>query len=386
MGGTHMFWGISVFAALVTVAACVALLRAHKLAASLRAAEHERAQRAADGELLRVLFDHSPFALVLCTDAGRIVFDNAAARRLFFEERSAQGQNFLRLVANGPSALQSALLQASDEIVGLSVEGQHELFHVSRRKLQHGGEPHTLIMVRPMTREVAQHDIAVLKRVVRLLSHEVNNSLAPVSSLLHSARVIVASGERIERLQRVFDTIDERSQHLAAFIASYAALARLPQPAPRAVEWGALLGKLSALYPEAQLGAPPGATGYFDPGQLEQALINLLKNAYEAGGPADGIQVRVTPLQQQAAELSVSDRGRGFSREALEHALLPFYTTKPGGSGVGLALVREVVHAHGGSLSLGENSGGGAAIRMWLPGPSASPSSEDRARLTLTRA
>jgi nitrogen fixation/metabolism regulation signal transduction histidine kinase len=363
----------------------LALLRERKLTAALRAAEAEHGQRAADGELLRVLIDNNPVALVLCTDAGRIVFDNAAARRLFFEERSAQGQNFLRLVANGPRALQSALLHESDEIMALSVEGQHELYHISRRQLQHRAEPHTLIMVRPMTREVAQHDIAVLKRVVRLLSHEVNNSLAPVSSLLHSARVIVRSGERIERLLGVFDTIDERTRHLAQFIASYAALARLPRPAPQSVEWQAVLAKLSTLYPEAQLGAPSGATGYFDPGQLEQALINLLKNAYEAGGPSDAIALRVTPLPEQAAELSVSDRGRGFSSDALEHALLPFYTTKPGGSGVGLALVREVVHAHGGSLSLGENDGGGAAVRLWLPGPRPGPSSEDRARLTLTR-
>jgi signal transduction histidine kinase len=377
--------GLIALTAVLLVVAGLALQRTRKLTHALEVAERERSQHAADRELLRVLIDQSPLAIVLCTDAGRIVLDNAAARRLFFEERSAQGQNFVRLVANGPKALQSALLHINDEIIGLTVDGRHELYHVSRRKLQYASEPHTLLMVRPMTREVAQHDIAVLKRVVRLLSHEVNNSLAPVSSLVHSARVIVSSGERLERLQRVFDTIDERSQHLSQFIASYAALARLPQPAPREVEWGALLGKLSALYPEAQLGAPSGATGYFDPAQLEQALINLLKNAYESGGPGDAIRVSVTPLPEQAAEVSVSDRGRGFSADALEHALLPFYTTKPGGSGVGLALVREVVHAHGGSLSLGENVGGGAAIKLWLPGPRPGPSSEDRARLTLTR-
>ena len=384
-----MGWGLSMLGIIASIAlaslAVLTLVRARKLAAALRAADAERGQRAADGELLRVLVDNNPVALVLCTDAGRIAFDNAAARRLFFEGESAQGQNFLRLVANGPRALQTALLHASDEIVALSVNGQHELYHVSRRKLQHAGEPHMLLMVRPMTREVAQHDIAVLQRVVRLLSHEVNNSLAPVSSLLHSARVIVSSGERIERLLGVFDTIAERSQHLSQFIASYAALARLPQPAPQPVEWHSVLSKLSRLYPEAQLGAPAGATGFFDPAQLEQALINLLKNAYEAGGPSDAIRLRVTPLAAQAAELSISDRGRGFSADALEHALLPFYTTKPGGSGVGLALVREVVHAHGGALSLGENEGGGAAVRLWLPGPRPGPSSEDRARLTLTR-
>jgi len=369
----------------VVLALGLAVLRVRQLTAALRAVEAERGQRAADGELLRLLVDNNSVALVLCTDAGCIVFDNAAARRLFFEQRSAQGQNFLRLVANGPRALQSALLHASDEIVALNADGHHELYHVSRRWLQHAGEPHTLLMVRPMTREVAQHDIAMLKRVVRLLSHEVNNSLAPVSSLLHSARVILKSGERLERLLGVFDTVAERSEHLSQFISSYAALARLPQPTQQAVEWQSVLGKLSTLYPEAKVGAPPGATGYFDPAQLEQALINLLKNAYESGGPSDAIELRVTPLPEQAAELSISDRGRGFSTDALEHALLPFFTTKPGGSGVGLALVREVVHAHGGSLSLGENQGGGAAVRLWLPGPRPGPSAEERARLTLTR-
>lgn len=370
-------------ASLITVAA---LLRARTLSRMLISLQSDRAERAASGELLRTLIDHSPLAIVLCTDAGRIVLDNAAARHLFFEDRSAEGQNFLRLVANGPRALQSALLQESDEIVGLHVEGRHELFHFSRRKLLHEAEPHTLLLVRPMTREVSQHDIAVLKRVVRLLSHEVNNSLAPVSSLLHSARVILRSGERIERLERVFDTIDERSQHLSQFIAGYAALARLPRPTPRAVPWSSLLARLGGLYPEARLGAPEGAEGYFDEAQLEQGLINLLKNAYEAGGPKEAVALQVTPLPEQAAELSVRDRGRGFSAEALEQALLPFYTTKPGGSGVGLTLVREVVHAHGGSLSLGENEGGGAAIRVWLPGPRPGLSNEDRARLTLTRA
>jgi nitrogen fixation/metabolism regulation signal transduction histidine kinase len=237
-----------------------------------------------------------------------------------------------------------------------------------------------------MTREVAAHDIDVLKRVVRLISHEVNNSLAPISSLVHSARAIVSSRERLERLDRVFDTVEERSRHLAEFIAGYASLARLPPPAPRALEWKSLLDRLSAMYPEAKLSAPEGSHGYFDPGQLEQALINLLKNAYESGGARDAVQLQVTPLEEQAVELNVLDRGRGFTPDALEHALLPFYTTKPGGTGVGLALVREIVHAHGGRLTLGAHEGGGAAVRVWLPGPGRAPDAEVRTRLTLTRA
>ncbi|HET6333507.1 MAG TPA: ATP-binding protein [Polyangiales bacterium] len=383
-----------VFACLVAVVAlafaALEHLRKRRLERALHESTTERSSSEREAEasrsLLRVLLDASPLAVVLCTDAGRIIVDNTAARRLFFADQSAEGQNFLRLVANGPPELQSVLLHASDEIVGLTIDGQHEIYHFSRRKLSYLDTPHTLLLVRPMTREVAQHDIDVLKRVVRLLSHEVNNSLAPVSSLVHSARLILSSGERIERLDRVFDTIEDRSRHLAEFIAGYASLARLPRPAPRSVEWRSLIDKLAALYPAAVLKAPEGAEGFFDPGQLEQALINLLKNANEAGGEPSAVQLHVLPLPDHTTELKVSDRGRGFSPDALEQALLPFYTTKPGGSGVGLALVREIVHAHGGRLTLGAQEGGGAAVRVWLPGPKPTPDADTRARLTLTRA
>jgi signal transduction histidine kinase len=382
----ELAWALTCVLALALGLAVLALLRLSARGRREHRVRLETEQRGAEREqLLQTLLDASPFAVVFYADAGRIVYANRFAQRLFFEDQPAEGKNFLRLVESGPSAFRPALLGARDEIVGFDIEGQRETYHFARRTFPFAGELHTLLMVRQLTREVARHEIEVLKRVVRLISHEVNNSLGPVTSLIHSARQIVKSGERQERLERVFQTVDERAKHLAQFIAGYAALAKLPQPQPCELEWSALLARLRTLYPEARLTAREGARGYFDPVQLEQALINLLKNAHEAGGPPGQITLEIRDLEGNGAEIRVGDAGAGFSPEALEHALLPFYTSKPGGSGVGLALVREVADAHGGQLTLGARAGGGALITLRLPGRVKAPDPGERARLTLTR-
>ena len=354
--------------------------------AQLAAHAQEAAQKAERELLLQTLLNASPAAIVFYADAGRIVYANQPAQHLFFEDQPAEGKNFLRLVATGPLAFRAPLLSSDDQIASFDVDGQRETFHFSRRTFAYAGEPHTLLVVRALTREVARHEIEMLKRVVRLISHEVNNALGPVSSMVHSARQILKSGERPERLARVFQTIEERSQHLAQFVASYAALSKLPRPQPRENEWGPLLARLAVLYPEARFSCPEGSRGYFDAVQLEQALINLLKNANEAGGPASEVELAVQPGVEGGSLVSVSDRGKGFPEQALEQGFLPFFTDKPGGSGVGLTLVREIVDAHQGQLSLSTQQGGGALVSLRLPGRAAPLDPNSRKRLTLTRA
>jgi two-component system, NtrC family, nitrogen regulation sensor histidine kinase NtrY len=375
----------SVLALLSLVSSVMMLLRLRAARRALAFGAAREAELARGDQMLRGVLDASPLAVLLLEDGGRIAYENAGARELFFEGRSCQGQNFLQLAAGGPEAIAGAVLGANDEMVGLTVDGQREIYHFARRRLEYAGQPHTLLLVRPMTREVARHDVEALKKLVGLISHEVNNSLGPISSLVHTARTVRASGERLERLERVFDAVEERARHLADFIAGYASLARLPAPMAREVPWDGLLSRLALLYPEARLHSTEDARGYFDPAQLEQALINLLKNANEAGGPHQAVALEVRPLPREGSEIVVVDRGRGFTAESLEHALMPFYTTKPGGTGVGLALVREVVSAHGGQLVLGAREGGGARVRVSLPGRSHGAELENSARLTLTR-
>jgi signal transduction histidine kinase len=139
---------------------------------------------------------------------------------------------------------------------------------------------------------------------------------------------------------------------------------------------------LRALYPEAALTAPTG-TGFFDPAQMQQVLINVIKNAEEAGSPRDAIAV-VVEASDAVARITVSDRGKGMTPEVMKSALLPFYSTKERGSGLGLALCREIVEAHGGRLRIQSREGGGTNLVFDLPleGRHAGAS---LARLTLTR-
>lgn len=340
-----------------------------------------------ESDLLRTIAESVPDAMLFFSDGGSIRYSNAAARELFFEGRAPEGQNFIRLVSQAAAPLREALLGDSDRLFSVEVEGRRETYHLSRRSFDLGGEPHTLLSVKYMTREIARREVDVLKRVVRVISHEVNNSLAPVTSLVHSARLIAAQPESGPKLERVFSTIEERASHLRVFLDGYAKLARLPRPRPRAVEWPGFLRQLSALYPNVPMPEPPADKGYFDPIQVEQVVINLIKNACEAGDGAAGVELLLGVAADGATELEVRDRGRGFSEEALENALLPLYTTKESGSGMGLALSREIVEAHGGSIGLGNRKDGGASIRVVLPGPVATGNADLlRSRLTLTRA
>jgi nitrogen fixation/metabolism regulation signal transduction histidine kinase len=258
---------------------------------------------------------------------------------------------------------------------------------VSRRSFPLEAEIHTVLTVRHMTREIARREVDVLKRVVRILSHEINNSLAPISSLVHSARLVTKGPpERDDKLTRVFDTIEERASHLKTFLEGYAAVARLPQPRPRRVEWAPFLRQLAELNPEAKLPQAPAEPGYFDPVQFEQVAINLLKNAAEAGGDRSGIEVGLSVGTDGSVDFEVRDRGPGFSTEALSSALLPLYTTKERGSGMGLALCREIVEAHGGGISIANGPSGGAVVRVRLPGRVTHDlGNVTRSRLTLSR-
>lgn len=336
-------------------------------------------------EMMQLVVEAAPDAVLFFSDAGVIRYANAGARELFFDGERAEGENFLSLVARAPAPLREALLGESDQLFTVEVDGQHETYHVSRRNFPLEEELHTILTVKHLTREIARREVEVLKQVVRVISHEVNNSLAPVSSLVHSARIIAGGPHASEKLPLVFDTIEERTSHLSGFLEGYAAVARLPRPNPRMVDLPRFMHQLGLLHPEVMIHPTEDRTAWFDPVQVEQVVINLVKNAREAGSPLSAIELKATFDPNAQTVIDVFDRGPGFSNEALQNAMLPLYSTKVRGSGTGLALSREIAEAHGGSLSIRNRPDGGAHVRLLLPGRTSAGSHLTRSRLTLSR-
>jgi len=348
-------------------------------------AASERAERSEQQRLLQAVVESAPMAIIVYGDTGKIAYSNTEARALFAEAEQLQGQNFLRLVQNAPESLQQALVRDGDALFTVDQAGQAETYSLSRRFFELASERHTLLMVKELTPELGRQEIDVWKNVIRIINHELNNSLAPISSMVHSARLIAQSPEQLPKLSRVFDTIEERTLHLTAFLEGYARFARLPRPRPERVAWRPFLENLQALFPQAKVGEPPAQDGFFDSGQLQQTLINLLKNAHEASAEGSAVELSAEMAPDGASTITVADRGSGMSDEVLRNALVPFFSTKEKGTGLGLALCREIVEAHRGKLRLSRRDGGGMEITCWLPGRTTLIAPRT-GRLTLTRA
>ncbi|MGN2245862.1 sensor histidine kinase [Frateuria sp. GZRR35] len=340
-----------------------ALIRMHNaLGQTLREQRQHLVQREL---LLDTVVQHTPVSLVLANTQGRIAYANIAARHLFNEGRSLNGLDFGELLLNVPEALRRAVENGEDALLSVPMDGNDETFHLSQRLFRLQGRPHKLYSLRRMTRELSRQEVATWKRVIRVISHELNNSLAPISSLAHSGAELARRGD-LARLPGVFATIGERARHLHGFIAGYASFAKLPTPQPQAIDWQAFLDSLALHCRFRFAGSVPTEPGWFDKAQIEQVLINLIKNAHEAGGSEEGVTLSLAQVGHDW-RIEVADRGPGMSETVLAQALLPFYSTKRSGTGLGLALAREITEAHGGRIALANREDGGLRVSLLLP-------------------
>jgi two-component system, NtrC family, nitrogen regulation sensor histidine kinase NtrY len=324
--------------------------------------------------MLDTVIQSTPLALVLTNLSDHVLYSNASARQLFGEGRKLEGLKFSAFLEAAPGPLREAIERGGDTLFTLEIGGEPQVYHVSQRRFLLNAMPHRLLLLKQLTREINSQEVATWKKVIRVIAHELNNSLAPISSLAHSGQLLANAPPNPEQLLRVFATIEDRARHLAGFIDGYSQFAKLPKPRVAPVSWEILLERLRVVASFRLADSIPARSAAFDTAQMEQALINLLKNARESGSAPDDIELSVN-VAPGGFTIEVRDRGPGFSATALENALVPFFSTKDSGTGLGLTLCREIVEAHGGRLRIVNRDGanrdganrGGAAVTIWLP-------------------
>lgn len=243
---------------------------------------------------------------------------------------------------------------------------------IHRSTFREGGLPHQLLVVTDLTRPLREEELQAWQRIVRVLGHELNNSLTPIKSIAESLHSLVTREPLAEDWRE--DTcyglkiISTRSEGLSQFIASYARLAKLPRPhfAPMHVsDWVRRVASLETrLKPVIEDGAEIVVKG--DQAQLDQLLINLVRNAVDASLETGGAVRLAWRRNGGQVEIDIIDSGPGIANAA--NLFVPFFTTKPGGSGIGLVLSRQIAEAHGGSLTLeNRRDNAGCHARLILP-------------------
>jgi len=315
--------------------------------------------------LLDKVLNASPMVMILVDQRGKIVLTNNTAQQTFEINGSMLGLDWPQLVSSLAVEFQSALNSQGESIFTLTdKQGQQQAWHVTSSKVRIHQAQHQLYLLKTITQELSKQEVATWKKVISVISHELNNSIAPISSMCHSGELLAKNLDE-PRLNRVFNTISGRVNHLNDFIKGYASLTKIKLPHKACIDWPVLIEQLQVLYPFKLTSPLPTAAVHADIAQFEQVLINILKNAHEAD-PAGPITMNIDSRPDHI-ELTVMDNGSGMSQEVIQNALLPFYSTKHSGTGLGLALCREIIEAHNGKLIFNNRPQGGLSVGLLLP-------------------
>lgn len=289
---------------------------------------------------------------VLAFDAERRLrlINPAAERLLGVAQEGAQGASAESL------SLLDCLELPTPFTLRRSFPGGSGPFEVRRAGFREGGLPHDLLVISDVSRALREEERAAWQRLIRVLGHELNNSLAPIKSMAGTLATLLAREplppDWREDARGALAVIGDRAASLNRFMLGYTTLARMPPPTRRSVRIGELVARAARLEQRVPVAVHAGEDFdcMIDPDQVEQALINLVKNAAEASAATGGgVAVRWSREGEMAA-VEVLDEGAGLAGS--DNLFVPFFTTKPGGSGIGLVLARQVAEAHGGAVSL----------------------------------
>src|SRR6476646_6901475 len=258
-----------------------------------------------------------------------------------------------------------------DAPLTLTFPGASGRWGVKRSSFRERGLPHELLVLTDLSRTLREEERNAWQRLVRVIGHEMNNSLAPIKSIAGSLESLIRKdpppADWRDDARSGLNIIATRAESLSRFMQAYARLARLPQPQKEAINLGELVKRVATLETRIPVRVVPGAdvTVEADAAQLEQLLINILHNAAEASLETKGTVTAGWRDLEECVEVFVRDTGPGIMNPT--NLFVPFFTTKPGGSGIGLALSRQIAEAHGGSLTLANRAGPGCEALLRLP-------------------
>ncbi|MBA3973907.1 MAG: PAS domain-containing sensor histidine kinase [Candidatus Solibacter sp.] len=338
--------------------------QANAMAATLR---DQRLGAVEATALLLKVMEEIDVAVFTFDNALRLKLVNRAGSRLL--ARDAQ-----RLLGLGAAELGLGGLLGGDvrRTEARSFPGATGRWEVRRSSFRENGLPHTLLVVSDLTKALREEELQAWQRLVRVLGHELNNSLTPIKSLAGSLRRMASrpetGGLNQEDMLAGLSIIESRSDSLGRFIGAYSRLAKLPRPSMSAMHVETAVRRAVAMEHRMKVGVIPGpdVTVRADADQIEQILINLIHNAVEAAQAAGGEVEAAWTTAQGRLRLAVRDTGHGLS--GTNNLFVPFFTTKPGGSGIGLVLSRQIAEAHGGTLELSNRDGvTGCEALLWLP-------------------
>jgi len=317
--------------------------------------------------LLRKVMEEIDVAVFAFDGFGRLRLVNRAGERVLNQSSEALiGREAEDL------GLDDFLAGETPRIVQSAFPGKSGRWEIHWGSFREAGLPHQLLVITDLSRALREEERQAWQRLIRVMGHELNNSLAPIKSVAENLGSMLGRKDRApdwqEDMRAGLNVIAARTDGLARFMNAYARLAKLPPPAFRTVEVGPWVRRVVGLEPRIQVQLTPGPELRIqaDPDQLEQLLINLLRNAVDAALETGG-GVRVGWESEDGyVEVWVQDDGPGIPNTA--NLFVPFFTTKPSGSGIGLVLSRQIAEAHGGSLLL-ENlsTHRGAEARLRLP-------------------
>jgi len=323
-------------------------------------------------------------------DAPLFAFDPATELRLVNPAgEHLLRQNRARMMGRKAAeiGLQECLKATNETVVELNVGESQARWLLRRSSFRQNGVPHTLVVLSDVSRALREEERKAWQRLIRVLGHELSNSLAPIKSIAGSlnSRVQVTNIDPEVRsdLQRGLEIIETRSASLQRFLEAYRKLAQMPKPHLKDVPLAPLVSRVAALETRLKVCVQEGPNVVFlaDPDQLEQMLINLIRNAADAvlenagsiskhikegcNGKTDGVVVR-WDVDAYQVTLGIEDEGPGLLNPS--NVFTPFYTTKPNGSGVGLVLCRQIAEAHGGAIEIANRrEGPGCLVKVVLP-------------------